>query len=406
MGKFEKSSNLENVCYDIRGAVQKEAKRLEDEGFIITKLNIGNPAPFGFNAPNEIIRDIIVNLPNAQGYGDSKGLFAARKAVMHDFQNKGVMDVEIDDIYIGNGVSELIVMSMQGLLNPGDEVLVPMPDYPLWTAAVTLSGGTAVHYLCDESAEWNPDMDDIRAKAGPRTKAIVVINPNNPTGAVYDRSILEGIAAVAREHRLIVYADEIYSRMVYDDAVYIPMSTIAPDILTITFDGLSKAWRSAGFRAGWMVLSGNKKKAAGYMEGLEMLSSMRLCANMPAQFGIQTALGGHQSLKTLLLPGGRLREQRDVAVGMINEIPGLSVVKPKGALYCFPKVDIQRFGLVDDETIMLDLLRDKHILLVHGTGFNWKEPDHFRIVFLPDKATLADAMQKIGAFLADYRQNG
>jgi len=406
MGTIEKSSKLDKVCYDIRGVVHKEAKRLEDEGFVITKLNIGNPAPFGFNAPNEILRDIIVNLHNAQGYGDSKGLFAARKAVMQDFQNKGVMDVEIDDIYIGNGVSELISISMQALLNSGDEVLVPMPDYPLWTAAVTLSGGKAVHYLCDESAEWNPDIDDIRAKVSPRTKAIVVINPNNPTGAVYDRSVLEGIAAVARENDLIVYADEIYSRITYDDAVHVPMSTVAPDILTISFDGLSKAWRSAGFRAGWMVLSGNKKRAAGYAEGLEMLSSMRLCANMPAQFGIQTALGGYQSLKTLLLPGGRLREQRDLAVKMLNDIPGLSVVNPKGALYCFPKVDVQRFGIADDERFVLDLLLDKHLLLVHGTGFNWKEPDHFRLVFLPDKDTLADAIHRLGGFLAGYRQNG
>jgi len=406
MGNIGKSSKLDNVCYDIRGMVHKEARRLEDEGFAVTKLNIGNPAPFGFNAPSEIIRDMITNLHNAQGYGDSKGLFAARKAVMHDFQNKGVMDVEIDDIYIGNGVSELIMIAMQGLLNSGDEVLVPAPDYPLWTAAVTLSGGTAVHYLCDESADWNPDIGDIRSKVGPKTKAIVVINPNNPTGAVYERSVLEEIAEVARENGLIVYADEIYSRVLYDDAVHVPMSTVAPDLLTVSFDGLSKAWRSAGFRAGWMVLSGNKKKAACYAEGLEMLSSMRLCANMPAQFGIQTALGGHQSLKALLLPGGRLREQRDVAVNMINEIPGLSVVKPRGALYCFPRVDVKRFGIADDEKFMLDLLREKHILLVHGTGFNWKEPDHFRIVFLPDKATLADAMRKIDGFLANYRQSG
>jgi len=405
-GKIDKSSKLDNVCYDIRGAVQKEAKRLEDEGCIVTKLNIGNPAPFGFNAPNEILRDMVVNLPNAQGYGDSKGLFAARKAVMHDFQNKGVMDVAIEDIYIGNGVSELIMIAMQGLLNPGDEVLVPMPDYPLWTAAVTISGGAAVHYLCDESAGWNPDLDDIRAKVTPRTRAIVVINPNNPTGAVYERPVLEGIAQVARENGLIVYADEIYSRVVYEDALHVPMSTIAPDLLTVSFDGLSKAWRAAGFRAGWMVLSGERKGASSYMEGLEMLSSMRLCANMAAQFGIQTALGGHQSLKALLLPGGRLLEQRDVAVSMINQIPGLSVVKPKGALYCFPKVDTARFGIADDERFMLDLLRAKHVLLVHGTGFNWKQPDHFRIVFLPDKATLADAIRKVGDFLSGYRQAG
>ncbi|MCL2762341.1 MAG: pyridoxal phosphate-dependent aminotransferase [Treponema sp.] len=404
MKNVEKSTKLDNVCYDIRGAVLKEAKRLEDDGFRVIKLNIGNPAPFGFNAPDEILHDMIVNLQNAQGYGDSRGLFAARKAIMHDFQNKGVMDVGINDIFIGNGVSELIMMSMQGLLNSGDEVLVPMPDYPLWTAAVTLSGGIAVHYRCDESAGWNPDIDDICTKISPKTKAIVVINPNNPTGAVYDRSILESIAAIARKNELIVYADEIYSRITYDDAVHIPMSTIAPDILTITFDGLSKAWRCAGFRAGWMVLSGHKKCAADYVEGLEMLSNMRLCPNMPAQLGIQTALGGYQSVKSLLLPGGRLREQRDTAASMINNIPGLSAVIPKGALYCFPKVDVQRFNITNDEQFMLDLLREKHLLLVHGTGFNWKEPDHFRIVFLPDKATLTDAINRLGDFLAGYRQ--
>jgi alanine-synthesizing transaminase len=404
MKDVDKSSKLENVCYDIRGPVLKEARRLEDEGFSILKLNIGNPATFGFNAPDEILHDMIVNLHHAQGYGDSRGLFAARKAVMHDFQTKGVLDVGIDDIYIGNGVSELIMISMQGLLNSGDEVLIPMPDYPLWTAVVTLCGGRAIHYHCDESAAWNPDIDDIRSKVGPRTRAIVVINPNNPTGAVYDRSTLEGIAQIAREHDLIVYADEIYSRITYDDAVHIPMATIAPDILTVSFDGLSKSWRAAGFRAGWMVLSGNKKNAAGYVEGLEMLSNMCLCANMPSQFGIQTALGGYQSVKELLLPGGRLREQRDVATSMVNEIPGLSVVVPKGALYCFPKIDTMRFGITDDEKFMLDLLRDQHLLLVHGKGFNWKDPDHFRMVFLPDKATLADAIRRLGSFLEHYRQ--
>ena len=401
---IDKSSKLDNVCYDIRGTVLKEARRLEDDGFRIIKLNIGNPGAHGFNAPDEIIHDMIVNLRDAQGYGDSKGLFAARKAVMHDFQTKGVMDVAIDDIYIGNGVSELIMTSMQGLLNSGDEVLIPMPDYPLWTAAVTLSGGRAVHYLCDESAGWNPDLDDIRSKVSPNTKAIVVINPNNPTGAVYDRSVLEGIADIARKNDLIVYADEIYSRVTYDGAVHIPMSTIAPDILTVSFDGLSKSWRAAGFRAGWMVLSGNKKSAAGYVEGLEMLSNMRLCANMPSQFGIQTALGGYQSLKELILPGGRLLEQRNIAAEMVNAIPGLSVVVPKGALYCFPRIDVQRFGISDDEKFILDLLRDQHLLLVHGTGFNWKAPDHFRIVFLPEKATLTDAMHRLGKFLESYRQ--
>jgi alanine-synthesizing transaminase len=401
---INKSSKLDDVCYDIRGPVLKEAKRLEDEGCRVIKLNIGNPAAFGFNAPEEIIHDMARNLQNAQGYGDSHGLFAACKAVMQDFQLKGVMDVGIDDIFIGNGVSELIVMAMQALLDTDDEVLVPMPDYPLWTAAVTLAGGRAVHYLCDEGSDWNPDLDDIRSKLSFRTKAIVVINPNNPTGAVYDRSILEGIADIARENHLIVYADEIYSRITYDGAAHIPMSTIAPDILTVSFDGLSKAWRAAGFRAGWLVLSGNKKGAASYIEGIEMLASMRLCANMPSQFGIQTALGGYQSVSGLLLPGGRLHEQRDITVKMVKEIPGLSVVIPKGALYCFPKVDIERFNISNDEKFMLDLLHDQHLLLVQGTGFNWKKPDHFRIVFLPEKDTLIDALRRLGVFLSEYRQ--
>ena len=404
MKSIEKSTKLENVCYDIRGPVLKEAKRLEEEGFHIIKLNVGSPAAFGLNAPDEILHDMIVNLHNAQAYGESRGLFAARKAVMHDFQLKGVMDVEIDDIFIGNGVSELIQISMMGLLDSGDEVLIPMPDYPLWTAAVTLAGGRAVHYICDESAAWNPDLDDIRCKVTAKTKAIVVINPNNPTGAVYDRPILEGIAQIARENELIVYADEIYNRITYDDAKHVPMSTVAPDILTISFDGLSKAYRAAGFRAGWMVLSGNKKCAADYVDGLDMLANMRLCPNMPSQMGIQTALGGYQSIKDLILPGGRLHEQRDTAVNLVNNIPGLSVVMPKGALYCFPKVDTKRFNITDDEKFMLDLLRDRHLLLVHGTGFNWREPDHFRIVFLPDKDTLTDAIHRMAAFLENYRQ--
>ena len=401
---IEKSSKLENVCYDIRGPILKEAKRIEAEGFRVIKLNIGNPAAFGFNAPDEILHDIIINLQNAQGYGDSQGLFAARKAVMHDFQSKGIMDVGIDDIFIGNGVSELIMMSMQGLLDNGDEVLVPMPDYPLWTAAVTLSGGRAIHYLCDESSDWNPDLDDIRSKVTQKTKAIVVINPNNPTGAVYSREILEGIAQIAAEHKIIVYADEIYSRITYDNTVHYPMASIDPSILTISFDGLSKAWRAAGFRAAWMVLSGNKKPAAGYVDGLEMLANMRLCPNMPSQFGIQTALGGFQSVNTLLLPGGRLKEQRDISIKLIEEIPGLSVVKPKGALYCFPKIDTKRFNIINDEKFILDLLKDQHLLLVQGTGFNWKEPDHFRIVFLPDKETLSEAIMRLGKFLENYRQ--
>jgi len=404
MKNVDKSKKLDNVCYDIRGPVLKEAKRLEEEGYKVIKLNIGSPAAFGLNAPDEIVRDMIINLPNAQAYGDSRGLFAARKAVMQDFQSKKVMDVGIDDIFIGNGVSELITMSMQALLDAGDEVLIPMPDYPLWTAAVTLCGGTAVHYLCDESADWNPDLDDIKSKVTPKTKAIVVINPNNPTGAVYERPVLEGIARIARENDLIIYADEIYSRITYDGAVHIPMSTIAPDLLTISFDGLSKAWRAAGFRAGWMVLSGNKKIAADYIEGLDMLANMRLCPNMPSQMGIQTALGGYQSVKDLILPNGRLFEQRNTAYDLVNKIPGLSAVKPKGALYCFPKVDCKRFNITDDEKFMLDLVRDQRLLLVHGTGFNWKEPDHFRIVFLPDKDTLTIAMNRLGVFLESYRQ--
>ena len=404
MRNFEKSSKLDSVCYDIRGPVLKEAKRIEAEGFRVIKLNIGNPAAFGFTAPEEIIHDIVVNMQNAQGYGDAQGLFAARKAVMQDFQSKGVLDVGIDDIFIGNGVSELISMSMQGLLNSGDEVLIPMPDYPLWTAAVTLAGGRAVHYLCDESSGWNPDLNDIRSKVTDRTKAIVIINPNNPTGAVYSKETLQGIAAIAREHELIVYADEIYSRITYEGAKHYPMATIDPDILTISFDGLSKAWRAAGFRAAWMVLSGNKKTASGYVDGLEMLANMRLCPNMPSQFGIQTALGGYQSINEFLLPGGRLKEQRDTAVNMANAIPGLSVVMPRGALYCFPKIDVKRFNITDDEKFVMDLLREQRLLLVHGTGFNWKDPDHFRIVFLPDKETLADAMRRLGKFLEHYRQ--
>jgi alanine-synthesizing transaminase len=404
MKTFLKSSKLNDVCYDIRGPALQEAKRLEAEGYRVIKLNIGNPAPFGFNAPDEIIHDMILNLQNAQGYIDSQGLFAARKAIMQDFQSKGVMDVEIDDIFIGNGVSELIMLSMQGLLDPGDEVLIPMPDYPLWTAAVNLAGGKAVHYICDEASLWFPDTDDMASKVTDRTKAIVIINPNNPTGAVYNREVLERIARIAREYELIVYADEIYDRITYDGAKHIPMASVDPEILTISFNGMSKAYRAAGFRAGWMALSGNKKIASGYLEGLTMLSNMRLCANVPAQFGIQTALGGYQSINDLILPGGRLHEQRDVAVSLVNAIPGLSVVKPQGALYCFPRIDVEKFNITDDVQFILDLLRDRHILLVQGTGFNWKAPDHFRIVFLPDKETLADAIQRLGDFLEHYRQ--
>ncbi|MDR0383156.1 MAG: pyridoxal phosphate-dependent aminotransferase [Spirochaetaceae bacterium] len=404
MRTFDKSSKLDDVCYDIRGPVLHEAIRLENDGLRILRLNIGNPAQFGFNAPDEIIHDIIINMQNAQGYSDSQGLFQARKAIMHDFQTKGIPGVGIEDIYIGNGVSELIMMAMQALLNNGDEALVPMPDYPLWTAAIKLSGGKAVHYLCDEESAWNPDLNDIRSKVSSATKAIVVINPNNPTGAVYDRSILEGIAEIAREHELIVFADEIYERIIYDDAVHIPMASIDGSALTVSFNGLSKAYRAAGFRSGWMVLSGNKRAAEGYREGLTMLASMRLCPNVPAQFGIQTALGGYQSIKDFLLPGGRLLEQRDAVVRLIRQIPGLSCVTPAGALYCFPKIDTARFNITDDERFVLDLLRAEHILLVQGTGFNWRQSDHFRIVFLPDVLTLTEALGRLGRFLETYRQ--
>jgi alanine-synthesizing transaminase len=404
MRTFDKSTKLNNVCYAIRGPVLKEARRLEEEGYRIIKLNIGNPTPFGFNVPDVIIHDIVLNMQDAQGYGDAQGLFAARKAVVLDLHARGIMDVTIDDVYVGNGVSELITIATQGLLNSGDQVLIPKPDYPLWTAAVSLSGGTPVHYRCDEEADWNPDLEDMRSRITDKTKAIVLINPNNPTGAVYEREVLEGVAALAAEKGLIVFADEIYDRILYDGATHVPMASINPDILTVSFMGLSKAYRAAGFRCGWMTLSGNKRCAAGYIEGLEMLANMRLCPNMPAQFGIQTALGGYQSINDYLVPGGRLREQRDTAINMVRQIPGLSVVMPKGALYCFPKVDVKRFNITNDERFMLDLLREKHLLLIHGTGFNWDLPDHFRIVFLPDKETLAEAMKRLGDFLAHYTQ--
>jgi len=404
MKTFDKATKLDNVSYDIRGPVHKEARRLESEGIRVIKLNIGNPGAFGFNAPDGIVNDMLANIRSAQGYSDSSGILAARKAIMQDFHSKGVTDVELTDIFVGNGVSELILMCMQGLLNPGDEVLIPTPDYPLWTAAVNLSGGRAVHYLCDEASDWNPDLNDIRSKVSEKTKASVVINPNNPTGAVYSKEILQGIAAIARENELIVYADEIYSRVTYDGAKHIPFATIDPDVLSISFDGLSKAWLAAGFRAGWMVFSGNKKAAAGYYSGLEVLSSMRLCSNVPAQYGIQAALEAPESVNQLVLPGGRLKEQRDTTVNMVNSIPGLSVVVPKGALYCFPRIDVSRFNITSDVNFIMDLLRDQHLLLVHGTGFNWKDHDHFRIVFLPDKDTIADAMTRLGKFLSGYRQ--
>ncbi len=394
-----KSRKLDNVCYDIRGPVLTEAKRLEEEGYRILKLNIGNPAPFGFDAPDEIIHDMVVNMRQAQGYCDSKGLFPARKAVMQYYQSIGIQGVTTEDIWIGNGVSELIVMSMQALLDSGDEMLVPAPDYPLWTAAVTLAGGKAVHYLCDEQSGWYPDLKDIRSKITPRTRGIVVINPNNPTGAVYDRAVLEGIVEIAREHKLTIFSDEIYEKILYDDAVHVPMSSLTDDMFSVTFSGLSKAYRAAGFRAGWMVLTGDKSSATQYIEGLDMLSNMRLCSNVPAQLGIQTALGGYQSINELIRPGGRLREQRDLCHTWITSIPGVTCVKPQGALYLFPKLDVRKFGIEDDMKFAMELLQEEKVLIVHGTGFNWPHPDHFRIVFLPALDDLKLAIDRIGRML-------
>ncbi len=404
MKEIKKSSKLDDVCYEIRGPIVEEAARLEEEGYQILKLNTGNPGAFGFNAPDEILHDMIINLNKAQGYSMSKGIFSARKAVMQYYQQWGLTEIKVNDIYIGNGVSELIQMAMQGLLNQGDEVLIPSPDYPLWTAAVNLSGGKAVHYICDEQSEWNPDIEDIKSKITPKTKGIVVINPNNPTGAVYDRHILEQIAALAQEHELIIYSDEIYDKILYDGLKHIPMATLADDILCVTFGGLSKNYRAAGFRSGWMVLSGKLKGAESYIEGLSMLSNMRLCANVPAQYGIQTALGGYQSINDLVKEGGRLYEQRNYIWEAINDIPGLSCTKPKGALYVFPKIDIKKFNIKDDAKFVLDFLLAKHVQVVQGTGFNWAQPDHFRLVFLPNLEDLKMVKQKFAEFLEDYRQ--
>ncbi len=404
MKHYEKSAKLDNVCYDVRGPVVDEASRMMANGIDVLRLNIGNPAPFGFNAPNEVIEDMIRNLRNAQGYSDSKGIFSARKAIMQYCQLKKIQGVTIEDIYTGNGVSELISISMQGLLNNGDEILIPSPDYPLWTAAATLAGGHPVHYICDEQSEWYPDINDIRSKITDKTKGIVVINPNNPTGALYPKELLEEIIEVAREHELIIFADEIYDRLVMDGLEHVAMASLADDVFFVSFNGLSKSHRVAGFRSGWMVLSGAKEKAKGYIEGLNMLSSMRLCANVPAQYIIQTSLGGYQSSDELLLPGGRLFEQREYIWKAINEIPGLTAVKPKAAFYMFPKIDTKRFNIVNDERFALDFLREKHVLIVHGGGFNWKEPDHFRIVYLPEVKELTRAVKKLTDFLSSYRQ--
>ncbi|MGI0117656.1 pyridoxal phosphate-dependent aminotransferase [Zooshikella sp. RANM57] len=404
MQEINKSLKLSNVCYDIRGPVLAEAKRLEEEGHRVLKLNIGNPSPFGFDAPEEIIQDVIRNLPQAQGYGDAKGLFAARKAVMQYYQQKPINNVNIDDILIGNGVSELIVMAMQALLNTHDEILIPAPDYPLWTAAVTLSSGKPVHYICDEQQDWLPDLDDIRSKITPQTRGIVLINPNNPTGAVYSKAFLLEVIEIARQHQLIIFADEIYDKILYDDAVHHSVGALCDDVLVITFNGLSKAYRAAGFRSGWMVISGPKHHAKGYLEGLDMLASMRLCPSMPSQYAIQTALGGYQSINDLILPGGRLLEQRDRACELINAIPGVSCVKPKGALYLFPRLDPKRYRIQDDEQMVLDLLTQEKVLLVQGTAFNWPYPDHFRIVTLPYVEDLTAAIEKFAHFLSRYEQ--
>lgn len=404
MKEFKKSTKLDNVLYDVRGPVVEEAARMEEAGTQVLKLNIGNPAPFGFRTPDEVIYDMRSQLTECEGYSPAKGLFAARKAIMQYSQNKNIPNVSIDDIYTGNGVSELINLSMSALLDNGDEVLVPSPDYPLWTACVTLAGGKAVHYICDEESDWYPDINDIKSKITDRTKAIVIINPNNPTGALYPKEILQQIADIAKEHQLIIFSDEIYDRLVMDDEEHISIASLAPDVFCVTFSGLSKSHMIAGFRIGWMVLSGNKKLAADYIQGLNMLSNMRLCSNVPAQSIVQTALGGYQSVTNYIIPGGRVYEQRDYIYKAVNDIPGLSAVKPKAAFYIFPKIDVKKFNITDDEKFALDLLRDKKILLIHGGGFNWKQPDHFRIVYLPRIDVLEESMDKVRDFLSYYKQ--
>jgi alanine-synthesizing transaminase len=399
-----KSEKLNHVCYDIRGPVLELAQRMEEEGHKIIKLNIGNVGVFGFDPPEEIQLDMIRNLGNASAYSDSKGIFAARKAIMHYCQEKGIRGVTLDDIYTGNGVSELIVLAMNALLNNGDEVLVPAPDYPLWTAAVSLSGGTPVHYLCDESKDWAPDLADLRKRITPRTKAIVVINPNNPTGAIYSTEVLKEITEIAREHDLILFADEIYDKMLYDQEKHVSLASLSTDVVTITFNGLSKNYRSCGYRAGWMVVSGDKEMIRDYVEGLNMLSSMRLCANVPGQYAIQTALGGYQSINDLVAEGGRLAKQRDLAWKLITEIPGVTCVKPKSALYLFPKLDSQMYPIEDDQQFIADLLKEEKVLLVQGSGFNWGKPDHFRLVFLPHEDVLKEAIGRLARFLERYRQ--
>ena len=399
-----KSSRLSNVCYDIRGPVMARAKQMEEDGHRIVKLNIGNLATFGFETPEEIQQDVIHNMPNSAGYSDSKGMFAARKAIMHYSQQKKIVGVGMDDIYIGNGASELITLSMQGLLNVGDEVLVPAPDYPLWTASVSLAGGSPRHYLCDEKNDWMPDLDDMRSKITANTRAIVIINPNNPTGALYSDALLLEIIQIARQHQLIIFADEIYDKVLYDGVTHTSIASLADDVLFVTFNGLSKNYRACGYRAGWMIVSGAKKNAQDYMEGLNILASMRLCSNVPGQFAIQTALGGYQSINDLVAPGGRLRKQRDLAYDLLTAIPGVTCVKPKAALYLFPRLDPKMYPIEDDKKFILELLESEKVLVVQGTGFNWPNPDHLRIVFLPNADDLADAIGRIARFLESYRK--
>ena len=402
---IQKSAKLANVLYDIRGPIMDAARQMEDEGQKIIKLNLGNLAVFGFDAPEEIQQDMIRNLPNSAGYSDSKGIFAARKAVMHETQKQGVVGVTLDDIYLGNGASELITMATNALLDNGDELLLPMPDYPLWTAATSLSGGTPVHYLCDESNGWMPNLDDIRAKITPRTKGIVVINPNNPTGVMYSDALLQSIVEIAREHGLVIMADEVYDKVLYDGIKHTALASLSTDVLTLTFNSLSKSYRSCGYRAGWMIVSGDKRSATDYIEGLNMLSNMKLCSNVPGQWAIQTALGGYQSINDLVGEGGRLRRQRDLAYELITAIPGVSCVKPQAALYMFPRLDPKVYPIADDRQFFLELLRETRVMLVQGTGFNWKQPDHFRIVFLPHEDDLREAIGRIAKFLEHYRKN-
>ncbi|MBI3369503.1 MAG: pyridoxal phosphate-dependent aminotransferase [Burkholderiales bacterium] len=404
MKPIPKSSKLANVCYDIRGPVLDKARQMQEEGHKIIQLNIGNIAAFGLEPPDEIVQDMIRNLPSAAGYTDSKGLFAPRRAVVHYCQEKRIAGVAVDDVYLGNGASELITMSLNALLNNGDQILVPAPDYPLWTASVALSGGTPVHYLCDEGAGWLPDLDDIRRKITPQTRGIVVINPNNPTGALYPDEVLLGIIEIARQHQLIVYADEIYYKTLYDGNTHTSIASLADDVLFVTFNGLSKNYRSCGYRAGWMIVSGDKRMAGDYIEGLNMLASMRLCANTPGQLAIQTALGGYQSIKDLVAPSGRLCRQRDLAYNLLTLIPGVSVVKPKAALYMFPRLDPKLYPITDDQQFAYELLAEEKVLIVQGTGFNWTQPDHFRLVFLPNSDDLAEAIGRIDRFLSHYRK--